>query len=60
MIGNVTALEGLHVTGKYREQVCGLGSHMQTLIIYKLGFNQNYYKFTLIFRYRPKGGFRGV
>ena len=23
-------------------------SHMQTLIIYKLGFNQNYYTFTLI------------
>ena len=26
----------------------GLRSHMQTRIIYKLGFNQNYYTFTLI------------
>ena len=25
-----------------------LGSHMQTLIIYNLGFNQNYHTFTLI------------
>ena len=24
------------------------GTHLQTIIIYKLGFNQNYYTFTLI------------
>ena len=28
--------------------VGGRESHMQTLIIYKLGFNQNYYTLTLI------------
>ena len=40
-----------------RERVCpvpafgirGPGFHLQTLIIYKLSFNQNYYMFTLIF-----------
>ena len=33
MFGNVTALEGLHVTGKYRAhnlQACGLGSSHET------------------------------
>ena len=47
MFGDVTALEGLHVIGKcgtthdaHMLQACGLRSHMQTLIIYNLGFSE--------------------
>ena len=44
-------LEAAWPVGPDAREPCGVrvyGFHMQTLIIYKLGFNQNYYTFTLI------------
>ena len=45
--------EGIDLAPRFRVSSSGFrissaGSHLQTLIIYKLGFNQNHYTFTLI------------